>query len=280
VSAQKSSVNIKDNMNKQRITFIGGGNMSEALIAGLIKAGHDAASITVTDTEQPKLDHFTEQYGIQTSTDNVAAIAQANVIVLGVKPQVIAPVLESIGNRIPEGATVISIAAGIAISNMNNFSKRDNLSFVRVMPNTPALVGEGMSVLFSAAEQQHKDNAEYILAASGKTAWVQEERLLHAVTAVSGSGPAYFFLLAEAMQAAGESLGLSKDLASQLANQTAMGAGKMLAESGRDAATLRRQVTSPGGTTQAALDTMYESEFPIAVRKAIQAAHKRSRELG
>lgn len=267
-------------MKQQKITFIGGGNMSEALIAGLVKAGHTCTNITVTDTQPARLEALADQFGVQTSTDNIAAISQAQVIVLAVKPQVIEAVLTNIGNRIPEDATVVSIAAGVGIQKMKDFAKREQLTFVRVMPNTPALVGAGMSVLFSNAEQAHKDIAEYILAASGETAWVEDERLLHAVTALSGSGPAYFFLLAETMQAAGESLGLPKNLAAKLANQTAMGAGRMLAESGRNAATLRSQVTSPGGTTQAALDTMYECDFPLAVRKGVQAASKRSRELG
>lgn len=222
-------------MKQQKITFIGGGNMSEALISGLVKAGHTSANITVTDTQTARLEALAEMYAVQTSLSNIDAIAQANVIVLAVKPQVIDSVLAEIGNRIPEDATIVSIAAGVGTQRMKDSAKRDQLSIVRVMPNTPALLGAGMSVLFSQAEQAHKDIAEYILAASGETAWVDEERLLHAVTAVSGSGPAYFFLLAETMQAAGESLGLPKALASKLANQTAMGAGKMLAESGRDA---------------------------------------------
>ncbi|MDX8388416.1 MAG: pyrroline-5-carboxylate reductase [Ghiorsea sp.] len=266
-------------MKQQKVTFIGAGNMSEALISGLVKAGHPAANITVTDTQPSRLEALADSYGITTSSNNIDAITNANAVVLAVKPQVIESVLAEIGNRIPEDTTLVSIAAGVGIQKMKDFSKRDHLSFVRVMPNTPALLGAGMSVLFSSEGQSHKDLAEYILAASGETAWVDDERMLHAVTAVSGSGPAYFFLLAETMQAAAESMGLPKDLAAKLANQTAMGAGRMLAESGRNAATLRSQVTSPGGTTQVALDMMYECEFPTAVRKGVQAASKRSKEL-
>jgi len=266
-------------MNAKNITFIGAGNMAEALLAGLIQAGHDAANITVTDTQTKRLDALKAQYGVLTSNDNSAAIQQADIIVLAIKPQVIEGVLKAMGSAIPATATVVSIAAGVGVQKLKDAASRQDLAMVRVMPNTPAMVGAGMSVLFSDEAQAHKDHAEYIMAASGETAWVDAEKTLHAVTAVSGSGPAYFFLLAEAMQAAGESLGLSKELAAKLANQTALGAGKMLAESGRDAETLRAQVTSPGGTTQAALDTMYEDELPITVRKAIQAAHKRSREL-
>jgi pyrroline-5-carboxylate reductase len=269
----------KDNMNTKNIAFIGAGNMAEALFSGLIRAGHDAAHITATDTRAEHLETLKKQYGMSVSTDNRAAVQQADIVVLAVKPQVIEQVLKGMGEAIPSSATVVSIAAGIGIQKLKDAANRQDLALVRVMPNTPAMVGAGMSVLFSDENQTHKDNAEYIMATSGETAWVDEEKILHAVTAVSGSGPAYFFLLAEAMQAAGESLGLSKELASKLANQTAMGAGRMLAESGRDAETLRAQVTSPGGTTQAALDVMYEDELPITVRKAIQAAHKRSKEL-
>ncbi len=266
-------------MKTKRITFIGGGNMAEALVSGLIQAGHDAANITITDTDASKLTTLAASYGVNTSQDNSAAITQADVLVLAVKPQVIGSVLADIGESIALSTTVVSIAAGASMQTLKTAAKRDDIAIVRVMPNTPAMLGAGMSVLFSGAAQTHKDAAEYILAASGETAWVESEKELHAVTALSGSGPAYFFLLAEAMQAAGESLGLSKTLAAKLANQTALGAGKMLAESGRDAETLRRQVTSPGGTTQAALDTMYEEELPITVRKAMQAAAKRSKEL-
>ncbi|MDQ6984140.1 MAG: pyrroline-5-carboxylate reductase, partial [Ghiorsea sp.] len=235
-------------MKTNKITFIGGGNMAEALLAGLIKAGHDAANIIVTDTDQTKLDSLASQYGVQTSSDNAAAVAHSDVIVLAVKPQVLESVLSEVGSVIPQRTTVVSIAAGVGIQKLKDAANRDDLSIVRVMPNTPAMLGAGMSVLFSSEAQQHKDSAEYILAASGEVAWVDSEKDLHAVTAVSGSGPAYFFLLAEAMQAAGESMGLSKELAAKLANQTALGAGRMLAESGRDAATLRAQVTSKGGT--------------------------------
>jgi len=266
-------------MKQHNITFIGGGNMSEALISGLVKAGHNPSAITVTDTQQARLDTLADQFKVQIASDNAEAIQDADIIVLAVKPQVIGLVLSQIGSNISHEATVVSIAAGIGIQKMKDFARRESLPFVRVMPNTPALVGAGMSVLFSDADQSHKDAAEYVLSASGETAWVTDERMLHAVTAVSGSGPAYFFLLAETMQAAGEALGLPKELASKLACQTAFGAGKMLAESGRPAATLRSQVTSPGGTTQAALDTMYECDFPSAVRKGVHAASRRSKEL-
>lgn len=266
-------------MQNLNITFIGGGNMAEALISGLTKSKHLAAHICVSDINETRLTDLAQRYGIQTDSNNSTAVAQADLIVLAVKPQQMDGVLAGIANVIPKTCTVISIAAGVDIARLQRSLHADTPGLVRVMPNTPALVGAGMSVLFSNANETHKQRAEYVLAASGETAWVDDEKHLHAVTAVSGSGPAYFFLLAEVMQAAGESLGLSKELAAKLAYQTALGSGKMLVESGRNASDLRTQVTSPSGTTQAALDEMYECGLPDAVRKGVAAASKRSKEL-
>ncbi|MBL1353276.1 MAG: pyrroline-5-carboxylate reductase [Zetaproteobacteria bacterium] len=266
-------------MKTLNITFIGGGNMAEAMISGLIASGHQPELICVSDVNPERLDVLQAQYGIQTELDNLRAIQHADTIVLAVKPQQVDEVLHHLMNSVRQGMTLISIAAGVVMARLEAKLSASQVGLVRVMPNTPALVGEGMSVLYSHADDVHKERAAYILASSGKIAWVDEEKHLHAVTAVSGSGPAYFFLLAEVMQAAGEALGLPKELAAQLANQTALGSGKMLVESGREAAALRTQVTSPGGTTQAALDEMYEGGMPSAVRKGVNAASKRSKEL-
>jgi len=265
-------------MQDLNITFIGGGNMAEALIAGLSTSGHRKQNICVSDIKDSRLHDLQQRYDIKTDTNNISAIAQADILVLAVKPQQMDELLKSIATHLTSGMTIISIAAGVNMSRLKTLLPSD-AGIVRVMPNTPALVGAGMSVLFSDATEVHKQRAEYVLAASGETAWVDDEKHMHAVTAVSGSGPAYFFLLAEVMQAAGESLGLSKELAAKLASQTALGSGKMLVESGRHAADLRTQVTSPGGTTQAALDEMYEGGLPDAVRKGVAAASKRSKEL-
>ena len=266
-------------MNKLHITFIGGGNMAEALIAGLINSGHSAECLTVTDVRAERLELLGNNYGVLTSDDNAKAVSAADVVVLAVKPQQMQEVLSGLGGYLKQDATLISIAAGVEMKAIKAHLGRDGVSVVRVMPNTPALVGAGMSVLFTDSDEMHHQRSDYILSASGDTAWVDDENMLHAVTAVSGSGPAYFFLLAEVMQAAGVKLGLSEELAEKLASQTAAGAGKMLAESGRSAEELRHQVTSPGGTTQAALDVMYENGLPGAVRKGVIAASKRSKEL-
>jgi len=266
-------------MQHLNITFIGGGNMAEALISGLIQSGHSSHHICVSDINENRLNDLHQRYDVKIDNNNVSAISKSDILLLAVKPQQMDNVLAGISEHLPPKLTVISIAAGINMLRLKQFLNSEDAGVVRVMPNTPALVGAGMSVLFSDASQVHKKRAEYVLAASGETAWVDEEKHMHAVTAVSGSGPAYFFLLAEIMQAAGESLGLSKELASKLASQTALGSGKMLVESGRNASDLRTQVTSPGGTTQAALDEMYECGLPGAVRKGVAAASKRSKEL-
>jgi len=264
-------------MQNLNIGFIGGGNMAEALIAGLTKAGHAAEHVHVTDISKARLDALQAQYGIATCA-NIAGVLQASdVLLLAVKPQQIDSVLVELGS-VGADKTLISIAAGVTAGHIASVLGSD-AAVVRVMPNTPCLVGEGMSVLYSSAEQVHRERAEYVLASSGETAWIRDEQHMHAVTAVSGSGPAYFFLLAELMQAAGQALGLPRDLSEKLVGQTALGAARMLMESGKSAELLRQQVTSPGGTTQAALEAMFEGHLPDTVRNAIGAAAKRSREL-
>ncbi len=265
-------------MRQLRVSFIGGGNMAEALIAGLVRARHDPSAIAVVDVRAGRADALRERYGVQALSSHQKAALHAEALVLAVKPQQMDVALESVASGLDASATVISIAAGIGVAHLKRGLGRDS-AVVRVMPNTPCLVGAGMSVLFSDADAAHRARAEYIMRASGRAAWVEDEDMLHAVTAVSGSGPAYFFLLAELMQAAARGLGLPDELGRELVTQTAVGAGRMLAESGRDAEALRQQVTSPGGTTEAALETMFESGVPDAVRAAILAAAKRSREL-
>jgi len=266
-------------MQKLEIAFIGSGNMAEALISGLVRAGHDPARIRISDPQTERMAVLQQAYGVVPCKDNVEAVSDASAVVLAVKPQQMNAAAGQLASRLGADATVVSIAAGIQTGALKA-QLGEQAHVVRSMPNTPALVGEGVSVLFSDAEEVHRQRAEYILSACGETYWVDKEKMLHAVTAVSGSGPAYFFLLAEIMQAAGESLGLPAELATKLASRTAFGAGKMLVESGRSPAELRQQVTSPGGTTQAALDVMYEKGVPTVIRQAITAASKRSMELG
>lgn len=260
------------------IAFIGGGNMAEALIAGLCNAGHTAQKIIVSEPQQVRRDYLADSYHVITVENSSEAAREADLLVLAMKPQQMKDAVVGLNVYLKEDASIISIAAGINTQSMHEWLGAD-ANIVRVMPNTPALVGAGMSALFSSSDEQHKVRAEYLLNACGESLRVEKESDLHAVTALSGSGPAYFFLLAEVLQAAGEKLGLSSEMASKLAAQTALGAGKMLVESDRGAEELRHQVTSPGGTTQAALDMMYEMGLPDAVRKAVNAASKRSEEL-
>jgi len=265
-------------MQNLKISFIGGGNMAEALLAGLIRAGHAPEQLTVADVRADRVDELKKNYGVRVAQSNAEAAMGSDALLLAVKPQQMDAALKSITGKIAKETTVISIAAGVSIKHLRE-GLRDAVCLVRVMPNTPCLVGAGMSVLFCSAGEDHCARAEYILSSSGKTAWVDDEDMLHAVTAISGSGPAYFFLLAELMQAAAHALGLPKELSGVLVTQTALGAGRMLVESGKTAEELRQQVTSPDGTTQAALETMFEANMPDAVRAAIAAAARRSKAL-
>lgn len=265
-------------MQQLKIAFIGGGNMAEALIAGLCGTGHEGDRIAVSDPQQARRDYLIAQYAVCCEEQNTQAIIDADIIILAVKPQQMQDALNGLSEYLKTNATVISIAAGLSTASLQMWLGGVG-NLVRVMPNTPALVGAGMSVLFSDAGELHKQRAEYVLKACGECLRVDDEQMMHAVTAVSGSGPAYLFLMAEVMQATGEKLGLSAEVAAKLAAQTVFGAGKMLVESGRSAEALRHQVTSPGGTTQAALDMMYDAGMPDAIRKGISAASKRSKEL-
>lgn len=260
------------------IAFIGGGNMAEAMIAGLCRAGHAAENILVADPLPARCGELAGLYGVETTQDNRKAAARADVLVAAVKPQQMPKALQGLSGHLKPGATVVSIAAGLRVAVLREWLG-EQTSIVRVMPNTPALLGAGISAMFSEAGDLHRRRAEYVMNSCGESLWVETEPQLHAVTAVSGSGPAYFFLLAELMEASAAELGLPEPLAARLVARTAFGAGRMLAESGRSAEQLRRQVASPGGTTQAALDAMYERGLPEAVRSALLAACRRSEEL-
>jgi pyrroline-5-carboxylate reductase len=268
-------------MTDMTLAFIGGGNMAGSLIGGLIADGWDPAKITVADPDERQRERLAACFGISTTTDNVLAVAGADIIVLAVKPHAMEAVARELGPAI-EARTVlvISIAAGIQETNLRNWIGPD-AAIVRSMPNTPALVQSGATALYanSAVSDQQHDAAESILRAVGLTIWVENEELMDAVTALSGSGPAYFFLFMEALQEAGCELGLPEETARLLTLQTAFGAAKMALESPEDAATLRRRVTSPGGTTERAITTFQENGLAALVSKALKAAAERSREL-
>ena len=260
------------------IAFIGAGNMAEALIRGLLAAKTvNASQIIATDVRPERLGELEKAFGIRTTQDNAAAASDSDVILLAVKPQQMTAVLASLKPR--SNAVIISIAAGIPTSRIER-ELGGKPRVIRVMPNTPALVGEGAAALARGAHASTDDAAvaNTILAAVGTTVSVGEE-MLDAVTALSGSGPAYIFYVAEAMIEAGKNAGLPDDIARQLTIQTIKGAGKLLAESNESPAELRRKVTSPGGTTEAALKVMTERRLLETFNEAIAAATKRGKEL-
>ena len=264
------------------ISFIGGGNMAASLIGGLIADGRDPASIYVSDVDTAKLEALANAFRIQTSSDNEEAVSLASAVVFAVKPQVMAPVVK--GVAVPGKAhrpLFVSIAAGVREPDILRWLGFD-AAIVRSMPNTPALVGSGATALYANpfVSDEQRNLAESVLRAVGLTLWVDDEDLLDTVTALSGSGPAYYFFLMESMERAGIALGLSKDQARVLTIQTAFGAAKMALESSDPPATLRARVASPGGTTESALDTLMVGGMEQLVHKALQAAHDRSIELG
>lgn len=260
------------------LTFIGGGNMAGSIIGGLLAAGIDARRITVSDPSSESLDRVRQLGEVNTTQDNATAVAGADVVILAVKPQVMRDIAEALVPALQQRQPmVISIAAGIRSASLSQWLG-GNCPVVRCMPNTPALLASGATALH--ADQQVSEDqrqlAEAILQAVGLSVWVEQESELDVVTAVSGSGPAYFFLLMEAMQAEAEAMGMKPDTASQLIAQTALGAARMAQESGSAPAELRRQVTSPGGTTEAALNQFASDEFIAVVGRALRAARDRS----
>lgn len=268
-------------MSKPTIAFIGAGNMASSIIGGLVDSGHAPASIRAADPSPDTLERLRAVAPVHTGTDNAAAVQGADVVILAVKPQVMSQVLDSIAQPVAEaGAVVISIAAGITIDSMRA-RLGDDTAIVRCMPNTPALVGCGASALF-ATEQvgpAQRDHAEAILGAVGIVEWVPTEGDLDSITALSGSGPAYFFLFMEAMIDAACDLGLTRETATALAQQTALGAARMAIEGDVDLVELRRRVTSPGGTTQAAVESFENDGLRNTVQRAMRAAADRAAEM-
>ena len=269
--------------NELDIGFIGGGNMAQAIIRGLLKAGHTAGQISVMD---PATDQRNTITGINDSinvTGDSARLAnRCELLVLAVKPQVMADVAVTLGklNR-PEQQTIVSVAAGITLESLQGWFS-ETASLVRVMPNQPALVSEGMSGLCATpnVDTAGRNAADYLMAATGKAVWFDDESLMDAVTAISGSGPAYFYLIMEILQDVACEFGFTEDIVRMLSTQTALGAATVATQGSDDLATLRLQVTSPGGTTAAALAALEDGGIRDIFRKALNAARNRSIELG
>ena len=268
-------------MKTRTLAFIGAGNMACSLVGGLVADGYDPALLRLADPEADRQQDLAHRLGVVIQADNRAAVDGAAVVVLAVKPQVLPAVAREIADRVRDARSlVVSIAAGIRTSDLARWLGTDT-AIVRAMPNTPALVQSGATGLFANAwvSGEQRDLAESILRAVGLTLWVKEEDQLDLVTALSGSGPAYFFLVMEALQEAATRLGLPAETARLLALQTAFGASRMALESEEDAATLRRRVTSPGGTTEQALRVLEEGGLRDLLQQALEAAAQRSREL-
>ncbi len=266
-------------MTDLRIAFIGAGNMAASLIGGLRAQGMPAAQISASDPGAEQRDKIASEHGINVFAENADAVRHADIVVLAVKPQVMKAVCQTLASDLRDGQLIVSIAAGINCASLNAWLGQRPV--VRCMPNTPALLRQGVSGLFAnaAVSDAQRHQAEQLLSAVGLALWLDEETQIDAVTAVSGSGPAYFFLLMEAMTAAGEQLGLDHATAAQLTLHTALGAARMAVESDVDAAELRRRVTSPNGTTEAAINSFQAGGFTPLVAQALHAAARRSVEL-
>jgi pyrroline-5-carboxylate reductase len=264
------------------IGFIGAGNMAEAFIKGIISAGiYDPGSVMAADIRKERLAFLSEEYGIRTTTDNTTLVAESAIVFLSVKPQNIAKVMECIAGKLRDDALVVRIAAGVTTSYLMRLL--GDVPIIRTMPNTPAIVDEGATAVYNRnGSDAALQRVVELFSALGKVVILDDESLLDAVTAVSGSGPAYFFLLMEEMVRAAEELGIPSDAAEELVYQTAKGAGAlaMVAYARNESpAELRRKVTSPGGTTEAAMRVFREGNFGGSVFAAIARARDRSREL-
>lgn len=269
------------NGNNLSIGFIGGGNMASSLIGGLLADGISPTQITIAEPNPERRAQLRAHFAVKTVEDNRALVETSRVVVLAVKPQLIKPVcceIQEVAQSLRP--LFVSIAAGVRIKDIDRWLGCGS-AIVRTMPNTPSLIQTGATAMFANAvvTAAQCERAESILRAVGLTLWVETEEALDAVTALSGSGPAYFFLVIELLQQAGESLGLKGETARLLALQTAFGAAKMALESNESCTTLRQRVTSPGGTTERALEILREGGLEALLTKAVTGARDRAQEM-
>lgn len=264
-----------------QISFIGAGNMARSLIGGLLNDHYPAAKLCAADPDPDRRQQLNASFGIATYADNITACTDADIVLLAVKPQIMANVCQQIAATLEKSrALVISIAAGVQTRSLHSWLGKSQ-AIVRSMPNTPSLVGSGAAALFASetVSEEQRQQAESILRAVGLTLWLDNENDMDAVTALSGSGPAYFFLLMELMQDIGEKMGLPAETARLLTLQTGFGATKMALESELDCAELRRRVTSPGGTTEQAINKLFDGNIDNLMDEALNAARERAKEL-
>jgi pyrroline-5-carboxylate reductase len=267
-------------MLNKKIAFIGPGAMAEAMIAGLLRQKlAKPQNLIASGPRAERLKDLEKKYGLKTTTENAAAAAQADVVVLSVKPQRLSEVMKGLYKIQPE-ALVLSVVAGASIQKISRMLKHQ--AVVRSMPNTPGQIGEGITVWTASAKttEEQRRMAQQILGALGQEVFVEEENYLDMATAISGNGPAYVFLFTEALIDAGVHLGFPRRIAEQLVLQTIKGSASFYEQAGRHPATLRNQVTSPGGTSAEALYYLEKAGFRTAISRAIWAAYQRSLELG
>ncbi|WP_134080797.1 pyrroline-5-carboxylate reductase [Thiohalophilus thiocyanatoxydans] len=267
-------------MKNATIGFIGGGNMARSLIGGLCQSDLPPASLHVSEPDETRRQALQDDFGISVHADNQALVDACEVVVLAVKPQQLKAVITALQSRADDGKLYLTIAAGIRTDSLQQWLGGER-SIVRAMPNTPALVQSGATGLYANRHvtETQKGLAESILRAVGLTVWVTEEAQMDAVTALSGSGPAYFFMVMEMMEQAAVKLGLPTETARLLTLQTAFGAARLALEIEEDPAQLRRNVTSPGGTTEQAIQALADHDIQQMFEQALQAAHDRAREL-
>lgn len=263
------------------IAFIGAGNMAQAIIGGLIADGYPRERLIAAEPQPDQRESVEDRHGIRTVADNRAAVDNGQVVILAVKPQILRAVCQAIGPSVQAGhPLVISVAAGVCARDISRWLG-NHVALIRVMPNSPALIGAGVAGMFAndLVDTAQRALAERLMRAVGSVVWLEDEALLDPVTAISGSGPAYFFLLMEVMVEVGAEMGLSRDAARKLTTETALGAAKMALLSEQDLAVLRQQVTSPGGTTEAAIRTFEREDLRGIVRAALVAARNRGIEI-
>ena len=268
---------------KRTLAFIGAGNMSRSIIAGLIQAGYPAGRIIAANPSRPKLDELADQFGIRITQNNAEAAREADVIVLAVKPQLMAAMLEALVAELGSlaGKLLISIAAGIKVERLQEMAG-GHARIIRTMPNTPSLLGLGMTGLYAPTgiDQADRDFAEQMMQAVGKTLWVAQESGINGVIAAAGSAPAYFFLFMQGIAEEAEAMGFSPEQARLLVQQTALGAAAMVEQNPElSLQALREQVTSKGGTTAEAVKTFQEQGLKPLTSRAMQAAVTRAGEM-
>ncbi len=264
-----------------KIAFIGGGNMGEAILSAVLTKGLSTPqAVSVSDISDARCQHLKQKYGVTVMSDNLEAIDGADVVILAIKPQSLTGAMAGLNGQFKPNQLVLSIIAGARIDTLRQGLNHHRI--VRVMPNTPAQIGEGMSAWTATPEVtgQQKEWAGAILGAMGREIYVDDEKYIDMVTAVSGSGPAYVFLFVEALVDAAVHIGLSRGVAQELVLQTILGSGHFLQKSGKEPAELRRMVTSPGGTTAEALAQLEKGEFNELIKQAIIAAYSKAKKLG